>query len=1079
LTQDILSCRPDIEASSGRILIKAGERPSGTRNDREQDSADGGPASPENLKRRKTIRAVRINIAILAVALALIMLAPSLLYTAHASTGNAGFPPFPYGTLGQTNYTCQYHSANSQLFLFRQPRFEQVKFTDSQCLGVDNSPALNGGLSAIINSSSSGNIGFTEGTSFSIAEIADSGFWTGCCVAGDKIFFDAALHGRLAFTGGADSLIRIIVKRQFTTCAYYDNSCHMWEWMAWNPYTNAPPSNVDRSFLMTGLTSGDASLDVGGQINGYYTRFYLDASIFANSGPIEIEVDALSSSAADGAGATADFATPGFYVAILDFGYIHRSPPVAPSIAAGVGTANGAYTNSPSICWNRVSDIEIITSYAVQIATDSAFSNIVASKTVPEVGASAYCYSTTLSDAHYYWRVEDSDNIGQTSAWSATYNFYVDTTPPTVPTLGSPQNNAITNNNQPTFTWNPSTDPGPTPSGVSYYALEISTSSTFNGYQYTTTSGTSKQAPILADGTWYWRVEAVDNVGNVGPWSATRSITVDTTPPSTPTLQSPSNGAVSTSTTQTLTWSAATDDNGVASYNIQLDTSTSFNSPNRISSTGITTTSYSLTLSPGVWYWRVQAVDKAGNAGSWSTYNTLNIADFSIASNPTSLTANRGWTATSNIYIYALSGFSGTVNLAWTRSPSTGTFICNLSQTSVTGSGQLVLGCFGDPGIYTVTVKGTSGTLSHSTTVTYTIQYFNIAANPTSLTVNGGGTSTITISPLNGFSANVVLTTTIANSPANFSCNLSPTTITGSGSSTLSCNGAAGNYVVTVTGTSGGQNPSVCCTISNSTNVSFAVQDFSISADPASQCQIPSSQTFSQLTFTSLNGFGGIVSLSASVSPTVTSGPSTSLGSSSVTLSSGSSTVATVWVTAGTATGSFTVTVTGTLANLSHSAQESVSIVSPSCPSGGGGGGSVAKGTLITMADGSKVPVQNLRVGDRMLGYDPLTGKYTVSIVNKITIVNTNNMLIIHTAEGTPFRTDANPRQTLWVKTAAGKIGWLPVTQIKPGDYLFTVHGWVRVTKIDYIPNGTYAMYDIFATVPYFASGYLDPIRKM
>jgi hypothetical protein len=131
------------------------------------------------------------------------------------------------------------------------------------------------------------------------------------------------------------------------------------------------------------------------------------------------------------------------------------------------------------------------------------------------------------------------------------------------------------------------------------------------------------------------------------------------------------------------------------------------------------------------------------------------------------------------------------------------------------------------------------------------------------------------------------------------------------------------------------------------------------------------------------------------------------------------------------------------------------------------------------MADGSKVPVQNLRVGDRMLGYDPLTGKYTVSIVNKITIVNTNNMLIIHTAEGTPFRTDANPRQTLWVKTAAGKIGWLPVTQIKPGDYLFTVHGWVRVTKIDYIPNGTYAMYDIFATVPYFASGYLDPIRKM
>src|SRR5439155_5397473 len=377
------------------------------------------PTSSENFKRQRNKHAFRINIAVfaVAVAVALVMLAPSLVYTAHASTGNAGFPTFPYETLGQTNYTCQYHSANSALVLIRQPRFEQVKFSDSQCLGVNNSPVLNGGLYAIINSSSAGNLGYTQGTSFSIAEIADSGFWSGCCVAGDKIFFDANLVGHLAFTGCANSLIRIIVKRQFTTCAYYDTGCHMWEWMAWNPYSNAPPSNVDRSFMTSGLATGDALLNVTGPINGLYTRFYLDASIFSNSGPIEIEIDALSNSAADGAGATADFATPGFYVAILDFGYIHRSPPAAPSIASGVGTANGAYTNSPSACWNRVSDIEIITSYATQIATDSAFSNIVASRTIPEIGASAYCYLPSLPDGHYYWRVRVSDNIGQKSAW--------------------------------------------------------------------------------------------------------------------------------------------------------------------------------------------------------------------------------------------------------------------------------------------------------------------------------------------------------------------------------------------------------------------------------------------------------------------------------------------------------------------------------------------------------------------------------------------------------------------------------------------------------------------------------------
>jgi hypothetical protein len=130
------------------------------------------------------------------------------------------------------------------------------------------------------------------------------------------------------------------------------------------------------------------------------------------------------------------------------------------------------------------------------------------------------------------------------------------------------------------------------------------------------------------------------------------------------------------------------------------------------------------------------------------------------------------------------------------------------------------------------------------------------------------------------------------------------------------------------------------------------------------------------------------------------------------------------------------------------------------------------------MADGSKVPVQNLQVGAKMLGYDTTTGTYTVSIVKSISVVDTSNMLIIQTSDGTPFRVDANPRQTLWAKTASDTIGWVPVTQIKVGDDLFTQHGWVPVTSIEFAPAGTHVMYDIIASTPYFADGYLDPIYK-
>ena len=254
---------------------------------------------------------------------------------------------------------------------------------------------------------------------------------------------------------------------------------------------------------------------------------------------------------------------------------------------------------------------------------------------------------------------------------------------------------------------------------------------------------------------------------------------------------------------------------------------------------------------------------------------------------------------------------------------------------------------------------------------------------------------------------------------------------------------------------------------------SFRIEDFSLTADPASMSLVQGSSGTSTISVTSLGGFTRPVSLSTSVSP---AGPGVTLSSTYVTPPPGGVGPVTLTISTDgtTPTGSYTVTVSGSSGILSATTTIHVDVFAP----GGGGGGSVAFGTAITMEDGSEVPVQNLAVGDRLLGFDTETGTFTVSLITSIEAVETSNMLVINTEAGTPLRVDANPHQTLWVNSAGGEVGWKPVTEIVLGDSLFTVDGWVHVTSIEFASEGRHVMFDIIATSPYFASGYLDPPIK-
>src|SRR5207247_5445457 len=91
------------------------------------------------------------------------------------------------------------------------------------------------------------------------------------------------------------------------------------------------------------------------------------------------------------------------------------------------------------------------------------------------------------------------------------------------------------------------------------------------------------------------------------------------------------------------------------------------------------------------------------------------IADLSISANPTSVSVLFGATGTSAITITPLNGFTGDVALVADNAA------CSLTPATVTGgSGTSTLSCmFGAAGSVTVTVSGTSRSLSHTVTLAF------------------------------------------------------------------------------------------------------------------------------------------------------------------------------------------------------------------------------------------------------------------------------------------------------------------------------------------------------------------------
>ncbi len=337
-------------------------------------------------------------------------------------------------------------------------------------------------------------------------------------------------------------------------------------------YQNVGMGVTDLKYTWAGLTQD--GWDVGGSTQFKTLPVADDAAIHEET--VDFSVDAnvrvrlwLSHGAAD----QANFGTVEkhpTHVAITDFKLYGKKDDGAPAVPAAptlVSPANGGtigyattQDHSAVLMFTKAADVAL-TQIRISGDLQTVGSGTVASRTL---NGGSYGSNQTLTyfaspsstynwvpGATYTWQVRASfSNIPYDAAegwgpWSETRTFTVagipnTPQPPLAPTLVSPANGADVDTTTPTLEWNAS-------AGADSYMMQLATDADFDGMVSSTgtalTSRSFADFPLTIDTTYYWRVAAINDVGQ-GDWSEIQTFTVvEPQPPVAPILVSPADEA--------------------------------------------------------------------------------------------------------------------------------------------------------------------------------------------------------------------------------------------------------------------------------------------------------------------------------------------------------------------------------------------------------------------------------------------------------------------------------------------------------------------------------------------------------
>lgn len=398
-----------------------------------------------------------------------------------------------------------------------------------------------------------------------------------------------------------------------------------------------------------------------------------------------------------------------------------------------------------------------------------------------------------------------------------------------------------------------------------------------------------------------------------------------------------------------LTWTAAS---GATSYNLYRGTTPGGEAATPVK-TGIPAGASPSVVDTGrtnglTYYYQVTAVNAAGTESGRSVEKsaTPQMPDFSLSASPSSISVPQGGSGASAVTVSPTGGFTGSVSLTLLGVPTGATALFAPQSTNTSSTLALTVGNTVSVGTYSLTIRGTSGSLARTAPLTLTVLpvVAGVSLDPSAVIGGNPSTATVTLSgPAPSGGAQVSLSssdTSTASIPANVAVPAGQTSAT----FTITTQTVATTTPVTISATYNGT--------AQATLTVNPPGDFSLSAAPSSLTIVQGDSGESTISINASGSFNGNVSLTASGLPsgvTATFAPLSTATTSTLTLIAGGTA----------ATSPATVTITGTGNGLTRTTTLALTITAVNQPP-----------TVATPASATPDPVTGTTTALSVLGAD-------------------------------------------------------------------------------------------------------------